>query len=74
MFHGVIFQKKETTKIAVGKARWTLKVVTLKNDSTIEGFFHTKLPIVGVMWHPERDHAENSELILRNIYDDNFWK
>ena len=44
------------------------------NDSTIEGFFHTKLPIVGVMWHPERDHAENSELILRNIYDDNFWK
>ena len=44
------------------------------NDSRIEGFFHTKLPIVGVMWHPERDHAENSELILRNIYDDNFWK
>tara|TARA_Y100001936_G_C16044531_1_gene653778 strand:+ start:329 stop:976 length:648 start_codon:yes stop_codon:yes gene_type:complete len=44
------------------------------NDHTIEGFFHTKLPIVGVMWHPERDHAENSEIILRNIYNNNFWK
>jgi putative glutamine amidotransferase len=44
------------------------------NDNTVEGFFHTKLPIVGVMWHPERAYAENSELILTNIYDNNFWK
>jgi putative glutamine amidotransferase len=44
------------------------------SDRTVEGFFHTELPIVGVMWHPERSNAENSELILRNTYDNNFWK
>ena len=43
MFHGVarekgkgvpsfLFQKKDTSKIAHAKARWTLKVATLKGD------------------------------------------
>ena len=32
-----IFQKKETSKIAHTKARWTLKVATLKGDPSIPG-------------------------------------
>ena len=32
-----IFQKKETSKIAHAKARWTLKVDTLKGDPSIPG-------------------------------------
>ena len=48
MFHGVarekgkgvpscLFQKKETSKIAHAKARWTLEVSTLKGDPSIPG-------------------------------------
>ena len=48
MFHGVsqengkgvplcLFQKKETSKIAHAKARWTLKVTTMKGDPSIPG-------------------------------------
>ena len=48
MFHGVarekgkgvpsrLFQKKETLKISHAKARWTLKVATLKVDPSIPG-------------------------------------
>ena len=48
MFHGVaqekgkgvpscLFQKKETSKIAHAKVRWTLKVATLKGDPSIPG-------------------------------------
>lgn len=35
-------------------------------DNTIEGFFHNDLPIVGVMWHPERDSNVTNHLILYN--------
>jgi gamma-glutamyl-gamma-aminobutyrate hydrolase PuuD len=31
-----------------------------KTDNTVEGYFHTNLPIIGVMWHPER--SNNMEL------------
>ncbi len=34
-----------------------------QKDNTVEGFLHKKLPIMGVMWHPERDLNKNSELI-----------
>ena len=34
-----------------------------QKDNTVEGFLHKKLPIMGVMWHPERDMDENTELI-----------
>ncbi len=39
-----------------------------KNDDTIEGFFHTKYSIIGVMWHPEREPNENNKLLLQNIF------
>ena len=34
---GCLYQKKETTKLAVAKAKWTLKVSTLKGDGAIPG-------------------------------------
>ena len=40
------------------------------NDNTIEGFYHTELPIIGVMWHPERTpNEENVEIIRKIFYD-----
>ena len=44
------------------------------DDETIEGFFHRKFPIVGVMWHPERDPNHNNKIILSKIFhENNFW-
>lgn len=42
-----------------------------EQDNTVEGLLHETLPIMGVMWHPERDPNENSEIVnkflLKNI-------
>jgi|TARA_B100001167_G_C16756565_1_gene299038 putative glutamine amidotransferase len=44
-------------------------------DNSIEGFFHEKLPIIGVMWHPERDPDSNNKVILSAVLKNkNFWK
>ena len=32
-----------------------LEPFAISDDNTIEGFYHSKLPIFGVMWHPERE-------------------
>ena len=46
-----------------------------ETDNTIEGFYHKNLPIVGVMWHPEREQNPQNELKLMNcFYDKLFWK
>ena len=48
MLHGIVrekgrgvpvylYQKKETTKLAVAQSKWTLKVSTLKGDAAISG-------------------------------------
>jgi len=48
---------------------------TTKKDGTIEGFIHIKYPIMGVMWHPERDQNKENQLILKKILlDKAFWK
>jgi len=45
------------------------------NDSTVEGFYHKKLPIIGIMWHPEREKDIEKELKLMNIfYSKKLWK
>jgi len=45
-----------------------------KSDNTIEGFFHTSFPIIGVMWHPERSKVLNDEIILTKIFQNKiFW-
>lgn len=41
------------------------------DDDSIEGFVHKSLPIVGVMWHPERDQNKNNKLIISSIFKDN---
>ena len=40
-----------------------------KDDKTIEGYFHKVLPIMGVMWHPERDVNFQSSLKLVSILE-----
>ena len=43
-------------------------------DETIEGFFHKKHPIMGVMWHPERlKDKENKQIISKIFHEKNFW-
>ena len=37
-------------------------------DDTIEGFFHKTLPLMGVMWHPERDPNVNNQKILKKFF------
>jgi putative glutamine amidotransferase len=45
-----------------------LEPFALSNDDTIEGFYHKSLPIVGVMWHPERSQNEINQEILRKVF------
>lgn len=42
-----------------------LKEFALCNDGIVEGFYHRKLPILGIMWHPER--MKGSEEINYNL-------
>jgi len=43
-----------------------------KHDNTIEGIIHEKLPIMGVMWHPEREKIEK-EINLMSIFHNSLW-
>ena len=38
-----------------------------ESDDTIEGFIHSKYPINGVMWHPERKQNEYSLEFLKKF-------
>ena len=44
-----------------------LETFAQAKDKTIEGFFHKTFPIMGVMWHPERDTNVETESILVKI-------
>lgn len=58
--HNIILEKN------LGKG---LKVFAKSiNDDTVEGFLHDKLPIIGVMWHPEREKDSETELKLMNVF------
>ena len=37
-------------------------------DKTIEGFFHNKFLITGVMWHPEREQNLENLTMLNQIF------
>jgi putative glutamine amidotransferase len=41
-----------------------------ENDNTVEGFYHSKLPIIGVMWHPEREQKKFDELIIQQFFEE----
>ena len=57
--HNIINQKK------LGQ---NLEPFAMATDNTIEGFYHSELPIVGIMWHPERTQNLENELMIRNIF------
>lgn len=45
-----------------------------ENDNTIEGFYHKNFPIMGIMWHPEREENYQNELkIMKCFYEKLFW-
>ena len=47
-------------------------IAIASNDKTIEGFKHEKLPVFGIMWHPEREkttfHYRLINSFLRNEF------
>ena len=61
-FHNNVIKQKNLGK--------NLEPFAMASDHTIEGFYHTELPIVGVMWHPERTPNEKNEQIIRKIFYD----
>lgn len=76
------FQKKEIEvnsfhnnlidKNTVGK---NLEIFAISEiDNTVEGFYHKKFPILGIMWHPERKNMTLHEIELMKIFYENiFW-
>tara|TARA_B110000438_G_C15739244_1_gene617704 strand:- start:125 stop:781 length:657 start_codon:yes stop_codon:yes gene_type:complete len=47
---------------------------TFDKDESVEGFIHSSLPIIGVMWHPERNPNKNNKQIISKIFKDkDFW-
>tara|TARA_B100000378_G_scaffold272859_1_gene264950 strand:- start:169 stop:816 length:648 start_codon:yes stop_codon:yes gene_type:complete len=67
-YHNNVITKENLSKQLTSFAEYEM-------DQTIEGFFHKKYPIMGVMWHPERNPDNTSELILSRFFCDNeFWK
>ena len=60
-YHNNIIESNDLGKDLISFARH-------ENDKTIEGFRHSKLPIIGVMWHPERKQDENSIKLFEEIF------
>ena len=61
-FHNNIIREKD-----LGKELESFAVT--KEDNTVEGFYHKSLPILGVMWHPERESKEHDKLLLKDFFD-----
>ena len=38
-----------------------------QNDNTVEGFIHTTMPVMGIMWHPEREQNNSNQLLIKAI-------
>jgi gamma-glutamyl-gamma-aminobutyrate hydrolase PuuD len=41
-----------------------------ETDNSIESLRHEKYPILGVMWHPERNPDENNKTILQYFFNE----
>ena len=60
-FHNNLIKKDE-----IGK---DLEIFALsESDNSVEGYFHKKHPIMGVMWHPERDSNDSSQQKLIDVF------
>lgn len=66
-FHNNIINKDD-----VGK---NLQIFALAEiDNTVEGFYHEKLPILGIMWHPEREQNISNEIkVMEIFYEQILW-
>ena len=42
-----------------------------KNDNSVEGFIHNSLPIMGVMWHPEREPNTFNQKLITHFFSIN---
>ena len=61
------FHNNIITKKGIGEK---LQVFALSDhDNTIEGYYHSDLPIIGVMWHPERDIVSKHQTKLLEIFE-----
>lgn len=40
-----------------------------KNDNSVEGFIHNSLPIMGVMWHPEREPNIFNQKLITSFFN-----
>ena len=61
------FHNNIITKKGIGEK---LQVFALSDhDNTIEGYYHSDLPIIGVMWHPERDVVSKHQTKLLEIFE-----
>ena len=61
-FHNNVIAKK-----SMGE---NLQIFALSpHDNTIEGYYHLDLPIIGVMWHPERDMISKYQTKLMEIFE-----
>lgn len=50
-----------------------LEPFAISFDESVEGFYHKSLPIIGVMWHPERSQDDiNKELLSKVFHNTNF--
>ena len=61
-FHNNIISKK-----SIGEK---LQIFALSpHDNTVEGYYHSDLPIIGVMWHPERDMISKHQTKLMEVFE-----
>ena len=61
-FHNNIIAKK-----SIGEK---LQIFALSpHDNTVEGYYHQDFPIIGVMWHPERDMISKHQTKLMEVFE-----
>lgn len=65
-----LFMVNSFHNYAVTKVGFPLHVLARAEDGTIEAFEHASLPIVGIMWHPERENPlkKRDFLLLKSLF------
>ena len=67
-FHNNLIEKNDISKELTIFAQY-------ETDNSVEGYFHKKFPIMGVMWHPERDFADiNQQKLIDTFYRKKIWQ